>query len=112
MQELYDSPPNTRFGYFEGQRATDFPPPQPGFPSNTPTVTATQPGGAPQTAGQKRIAAARANVSLTLSMVDQADPPERAPVRWPQTRSTAGAALDVSRTRTSMLSEGRGLIRG
>lgn len=73
-------------------------------PGQLPATTAAQPVLA-VTRGEKMIAQARTQVALTRSQVGEPPPPLPPKVVWQQTRLQAPTELEVSRSRTDLLSE-------
>ena len=95
---------DNRFGYVVARAKPEFTDSVVAVPGQLPATTAAQPVLA-VTRGEKTIARARAGVALTRSQVGEPPPPLPPKVVWQQTRLQAPAELEVSRSRTDLLSE-------
>lgn len=93
-----------RFGYIEARDRPQFTDSVVAVEGQALAVTVVQPT-VPVTRGQKTIAADKAAMIMEQANLGQPAPPTRPPVRWSQTRAQSPLALEVSYSRTDLLSQ-------
>ena len=98
----YPAPVN-KFGYIVGRPAPAFVDSTVAVPGQPLPVTEVQPA-VPVTRGQKTVAYNEREQAMAAMAATQPPPPRRAPIIWRQTRLSAPAELEVSRSRTDLLS--------